>query len=437
MEELRQQFREFVGRERLFAPGDKLLLACSGGLDSTVLAHLLKDEGYDFAIAHMNYRLRGEASDGEADFVKELARTLDAKFWYKAVDVVTEAQKHESTQMTARRLRYEWFDQLRNTHGYRYLLTAHHADDSLETFLMQLIRGRKFSAPSPIYPRNGELRRPLLGCSRQQIGDYARARGVSWREDASNASDAYLRNQVRHHLTPLLREHFGLRTKNWAHTQRQIWLDGNLRNLGLQQLRHRHLRTDGEVLTLDREGLEHTPELLRDAASCRFFTPEQQRQMLTAAGNAVVESHRWRAFVTPSAIRFELRDDPQPLPVLTVPGFPYFGNELTLELVDRPEELDADDRQFIAALSPPLYLRPRRNGDRFQPLGMGGKTKKVQDYFVDQKVPVWLRDGLYLLVNAADEIVAIPGYCISEKFRVRTTDERVLQIRPPGTATSA
>lgn len=425
-------FREFVAREQLFTRHDKLLLACSGGLDSTVLAHVLHTEGYDFAIAHMNFQLRGEASDGDAAFVEELARTLGAKFYGTAVDVKARAQPGESTQMTCRRLRYEWFNEIL-LHGPRsYLVTAHHAEDNLETSLINLIRGTGLSGLAGIKPQ----RKPLLECTKTQLEQFAAINSLQWREDESNESDDYLRNRVRHHLTPLLQE-LGLPTSGWIKTARHLRSALSLYKSQLTHIEQQYTSHHGNIWVITRHE-ELTSELLatylHESIQSYGFTADQIQQMLVVSGSRILESPTHQVYVEPDKLSFIAKEliDASPISARKVIFYPNTFDtgyiHFTVDLITRPANLNQPGVLYLAPPSLPLHLRPRKNGDRFQPLGMGGKTKKVKDYMIDTKIPVWLRDRIYLLTNDEDEIMAIPGYCISEKFKVRPEDKMVLKI---------
>ena len=437
MKTLNQSFREFVERERLFTKADKLLLACSGGLDSTVLAHLLKEEGYDFAIAHMNFQLRGEASDGDAAFVEELARTLDAKFYYKAVDVKAEARSGESTQMVARRLRYDWFEKILEEYDCDSLLTAHHAQDNLETVLINLIRGTGIHGVAGMLPKRGHLCRPLLNTDQGLLKTYAAAGGIRWREDASNASDDYLRNRVRHQLAPKLFE-LGMSVDGWVTTTEQLRSAASFYNLGIASVHRERCESRQSLWIVQRSGWgkQELQTFLHEQVHVYGFTREQIRQMVSLAGQRTLETDSTTVYITPEQLVFELKSSannrqPEPVEIRELPatGHPYAYFKVELSTVPTPEFLDQPNTLYLAPPTFPLHLRPRKNGDRFQPLGLGGKTKKVKDYMIDQKIPVWQRDRIYLLVNDEDEIMAIPGYCISENFKVLPEHKKVLRIR--------
>ncbi|MEO0734266.1 MAG: tRNA lysidine(34) synthetase TilS, partial [Bacteroidota bacterium] len=282
---------------------------------------------------------------------------------------------------------------------------------------------------------------PLLNSSRENILAYAQEHKIQWREDESNASDDYLRNQIRHHLVPVFTEQLGLSSKA---------KDRTLRNLRDVKSAYFHFISEeydarkkriGDIILFSREQ-DWTPGTLRSflhyAVSRYGFTADQIEQISRLQPGQYLDGAKNRICLTKSDwIIAPIANEP--LPMVKIASFPAEVVEddffLTCKLTERPPELGSTSAQFITPTDLPLHLRPRRNGDRFQPLGMGGKSKKLQDYFVDKKVPSWLRDRIYLLCKADDEIVAIPGFGISEKFKVRPEDEQVIQISWFGGAT--
>ncbi len=430
MADLVELFREAILRERLFTKADKLLLACSGGLDSTVLAHLLRTEGYGYALAHVNFRLRGSASEGDAAFVEELARTQDAKFFGTAVDVDAEARPGESTQMTARRLRYAYFEEILEEYNYDLLLTAHHADDNFETFLLHLLRGSGLTGLVGMQPRRGRLVRPLLSIGRAELLAFAHAQGIDWREDASNAKDDYLRNRIRHTLVPVFTEGFGLSPSTWARTAEhlrgeQLFLAEALERAvaaGAERwIRRQDYPIAAQLLTL----LHHLHP---------GFSAEQHRQMLVATRPLVLRGAATTAYVTGEALQFLANADldaPLALP-LEVQALPFTYQHpllsLWLERVLRPEELRLEDGFYLAPSSFPLHLRTRKKGDYFAPFGLAGKRTKLKEYLIDRKVPTWLRDRLPLLVDAEDNILAVPTAGMAEGYGVGPDDVWVWRL---------
>jgi len=202
-----QRFLEYIEANSICTRDEKILVAVSGGIDSVVLLNLFQEAGFDTALAHCNFHLRGSESDEDAGFVKSLSGEKAQEFYLKDFDTEEVAgQRGISIQMAARDLRYEWFEELRKEKKYHFIATAHNLDDILETFFINLSRGTGIRGLSGIPPKSGRLIRPLLFASREEIIAYATEKGLSYREDSSNASEKYLRNRIRHKLLPMLEE---------------------------------------------------------------------------------------------------------------------------------------------------------------------------------------------------------------------------------------
>lgn len=204
---MEKTFKNLIKTDFPYLCSGKLLLAVSGGLDSVVLAHLCHAAKLDFSIAHCNFNLRGEESDGDEKFVVDLADSLEVEVYTESFNTIKYAENSGiSVQMAARDLRYEWFTELRSSIQFDYTLTAHHANDNLETFLINLIRGTGPEGLAGIKTERDTIVRPMLGFTRAEIESFARKRDYKWREDSSNASDKYLRNKIRHQIVPVMEE---------------------------------------------------------------------------------------------------------------------------------------------------------------------------------------------------------------------------------------
>ena len=202
-----QKFKEHINSNFPFLKDKKLLIAISGGLDSIVLHQLLNDLNFDISLAHCNFSLRDKESDLDEEFVKNLSQKSYNQIFTIKFDTNKFAQKNKfSTQIAARELRYIWFQELVENHNFDFVLTAHHADDNLETFLINLTRGTGLDGFTGIPKKNGNIIRPLLPFSRNEISEYAKTNKIDWREDASNASTKYIRNKIRHQIVPVLKE---------------------------------------------------------------------------------------------------------------------------------------------------------------------------------------------------------------------------------------
>ena len=202
-----QKFQNHINLNLPFLQGKKLLLATSGGIDSMVLLHLCHKLKLDIRVAHCNFQLRGDESEEDEKFVKAQCEKLDVLLFINHFDTKKFAEKQKlSIQVVARNLRYDWFNTLLINNDYDYILTAHHLDDSLETFLINFTRGSGLDGLTGIPKQNGNVIRPLLPFSRKEIENFAKENNIKWREDSSNASDKYLRNKLRHEVIPILKE---------------------------------------------------------------------------------------------------------------------------------------------------------------------------------------------------------------------------------------
>jgi len=220
---MEKTFKNLIKTDFPYLCSGKLLLAVSGGLDSVVLAHLCHAAKLDFSIAHCNFNLRGEESDGDEKFVVDLADSLEVEVYTESFNTIKYAENSGiSVQMAARDLRYEWFTELRSSIQFDYTLTAHHANDNLETFLINLIRGTGPEGLAGIKTERDTIIRPMLGFTRAEIESFARKRDYKWREDSSNASDKYLRNKIRHQIVPVMEEINPQLLDSFAKTQEHL-----------------------------------------------------------------------------------------------------------------------------------------------------------------------------------------------------------------------
>ena len=216
-------FQNHINQNLSFLNKSRLLIAISGGLDSVVLTHLCHQLKLNLALAHCNFNLRGDESDGDEEFVLQLAEDLDLEVFIESFETEDYAKTYKlSTQMAARELRYNWFEELAEQLNFDFILTAHHADDNLETFLINLSRGTGLDGLMGIPEVNNKIVRPLLTFSREDIETYAKTNKLTWREDSSNASNKYLRNKLRHDVIPVLKEINPFLLQNFESTQNHL-----------------------------------------------------------------------------------------------------------------------------------------------------------------------------------------------------------------------
>ena len=439
---LLSRFQEYVRENALLTPQDKVLLTVSGGVDSMVMLSLFVRSGYDVGVAHCNFQLRGRESEEDEVSVAEAAKAYGVPSYNIRFDTVAEMERTgDSMEMAARRLRYNWFAQLCVEYGYTVVATAHHADDSIETFFINLLRGTGLRGLTGISVVNGRIIRPLLFASRREILDYAHANGIGFREDSSNRSTKYLRNKIRLGLVPRIREinpHFtGVMGRNIQHlTEAQLFIDH-----GIERIREEVESQREGLIVIDPEKIDKAfPEsfVIYEILNAYGFKSD----VVEALCNSLRQGTSGKRFYSREYVGYTDRGkiilskigEEDDCAVTLDAGMDrvYCGNSVlyverfdidnidTLHQPDNVALIDADRLHF------PLEVRRWRDGDAFVPLGMTGH-KKVSDMLVDLKVPVAEKRRQFVLLNDG-EIVWLIGRRIDDRYRITSTTENVLRI---------
>ncbi|HEV7230716.1 MAG TPA: tRNA lysidine(34) synthetase TilS [Bacteroidia bacterium] len=434
------RFKQFIQANRLFLSEDKVLLAVSGGADSVVMAHLFKQAGIPFSVAHCNFSLRGTESDAEEAFVKKLAASFGADFYAKKFDTEKyAADRKQSIQEAARDLRYDWFEQIRRELKLSCICTAHHADDSMETFFVNLIRGTGIDGLSGIPLRNNQIRRPLLFASRQDILNFAEQEHISYCNDSSNASDAYLRNRIRHSLVPLL-EQLSPAFRKTIQNEMQYLGDASEVINGFQnRLKAQVIQSDGTGYFILRKDLKEWKPLRFYVYSClkdfgfKETTVTSLVEFLeenTGTGK-MFHSSTHDLYVERDRLLIRKKtgtsDEKEYLLEKTKAVFnlPFsFSTDIfphTKEFV--PTSLPSEAFLDAGKLDFPLLLRKWKAGDRFQPLGMKG-SKLLSDFFTDGHFSKSMKDNAWVLVSRG-EIAWVVGHRIDERFKLEPSSQEV------------
>lgn len=436
-----ERFIEHIDSTGLFSPNDTLLVGVSGGLDSVVLADLLYHSGFAFAMAHCNFNLRGEESDRDEAFVKELASKYGKPFFHQSFDTTGVSENEGvSIEMAARNLRYAWFEEIRKRGHFDWILVAHHLDDQIETFFLNLSRGTGISGLTGIKPVNGHVVRPLLFVSRQEILAYASERNLDFREDSSNLQMDYQRNKVRHMVIPLMEE-----------------LNPSFRNGMQETIRHLHdaflifhqavnfaseraiMRRAGgeiEISLAELRLLNPMPtylfemlkpfhfngEVVEEIIKCLDGQPGKQfhspthRAILDREYILVLKNRE----VTLKRTYIEEKCAGIDAPVKLRISFKKREKSLLLNTPAKLALIDRDKVRF------PLILRKWQTGDFFQPLGMKG-LKKLSDFFVDEKFSLADKENVWLLTNG-EEIVWIIGARLDDRYKITPETRNILEI---------
>ena len=426
-------FKKNIGTDFSFMEGKKMLIACSGGMDSVVLTHLMKKLNFEIALAHCNFSLRGKESDGDEMFVIGLAKSMQIPVFVETFDTKKIAQEHKiSTQMAARDLRYAWFDKILKDFKFDYLLTAHHLDDTLETFFINLSRGTGLTGLAGIPKKNNKIIRPLLDFSREEILKYAEENNLKWREDSSNLKTDYLRNKLRLEVLPQFKETNEALLKNFQKTQRNIQASQNLiedytalvYNLVVSEA------VDSYNINIPKiKELPHTDALLYELLHGFGFTEwEDVSNLLDAQTGKQLfsKTHRLiknREELVLTEIDLEKRND----------EFLVFEEEITFPInlkIEPSKYIGETEKNLIYVASEklnfPLKLRKWKRGDSFQPFGMKGK-KKLSKFFKDEKISLNEKEKIWLLLSD-EKIVWVIGHRMDDRFKVTENTKRILKI---------
>ncbi|MEB0261645.1 MULTISPECIES: tRNA lysidine(34) synthetase TilS [unclassified Mucilaginibacter] len=432
-----KRFVDFIEQNSLFTPANNILAAVSGGMDSVLMAYLLKAAGYNFSIAHCNFMLRGADADADQEFTRQLAQQLGVSFHTIKFDTQQYTNNNKiSIQMAARDLRYNWFNQISQSDGYDTIALAHHQNDTIETILLNLTRGTGIAGLHGILPKNGRLVRPLLFLTRDEIQTIITAEGLKYVEDASNASTKYARNKIRHQVVPLLKE---------LNPNLEATFENNLRNF-----RDLEVLMNDKVEALKKELLVHHEDEVHIAIDkIKELSPQRLLLFKLLQGFGFIETvvddlltaldkHAGRVFESPG---YSLGVDRGRLiisPKNAEGNVEVSINQNDTHVVYGNYKLNLlhDDSALIVKNNPlavsvdaallvyPLTVRAWQQGDVFYPLGM--KTRqKLSDFFIHQKVPLHKKRDVPVLVNGNGNIIWVGGYRLDERYKVEDNTKKV------------
>lgn len=433
MNNLLSEFKNHIEENFSFLKGSRLLIACSGGLDSVVLVHLVNSLKLDFALAHCNFQLRGKESDTDEMFVIGLAKRLDVPVFAETFDTKVFANNERiSTQMAARTLRYNWFEEVLSNFKYDYLLTAHHLDDDLETFFINVSRGTGIAGLAGIPVQNGNILRPMLPFLRKEIELYANKNNIKWREDSSNQKSDYLRNKIRLEVLPKFKETNPSIFKNFKTTQRNIQSSRKLIEDYMALIYNLVVTEEKEMYKINIPKLKDIPninELLYELLNGFGFTEWNDVENLLDAqtGKQLFSKTHKLLKNREELILTTINSEDQEVEFLVYEAGISKPIKLKIEEVDSIGET-ANNILYIDSdkISFPLKIRKRREGDVFYPFGMRGK-KKLSKYFKDEKVPVFEKDKTWILL-CEEKLVWVMGYRSDERFKVDSNTSRIYKI---------
>lgn len=434
---MKAQFQKHIEEHLPFLKNGKSLIAISGGVDSVVLTHLCHDLKLNFSLAHCNFNLRGEESKADEEFVMELGEQLDVEVFIQNFDTKAYSESHKtSIQMAARELRYHWLADLAEQLDYNFILTAHHADDNLETFIINFTRGTGLNGLKGIPEVNENIVRPLLPFSREAIKTYAKSNNLNWREDSSNSSRKYLRNKLRHEVVPILKEINPQLLDSFKKTLGNLNDTADIIEESLNAVAKR------AIVSIDETGITYKVSEFKKVNNPKAYLFEMFKDFGFMEWNDVVglldaetgkyvtsQTHKLikhREFLILSELQVVsdnevISIDTNIKTVETSLGILRFAEANTLK--DNSDAIifvDADKLIY------PLELRIWKTGDYFRPLGMNGK-KKVSKFIKDEKMTPIEKQNTWVLVSNGN-IVWVIGKRADDRYKVTDHTRTILKI---------
>ncbi|MFY9310354.1 MAG: tRNA lysidine(34) synthetase TilS [Bacteroidia bacterium] len=434
-------FFNHIETQNLCTKADTTLLTVSGGIDSVVMCELFRKAGLKFAIAHCNFQLREAESDQDEEFVESLAGLYNVAFHSIAFDTAKYAKKNNlSIQLAARELRYKWFEEIRQEYNYEYIATAHHVNDSIETFLINFSRGTGIAGLHGILPKQGTVIRPLLFATKQEIESFAKKNNLKYREDSSNASDKYTRNKIRHHIIPLLKQLNPDFENAASSTIQRLQETEKIYDSTIAKQRASIVKTTNGTTMIS---IPRLKKLVPHAAYLyEFLKPFNFNPATINEIRDVLDGETGKQFFSSTHRLIKDRDSlviKEMKTTETEKATTYWikkkqkeciteGFSLQFEKLKKQElsfnpliaSIDFDKLEF------PLEIRKWQKGDVFYPLGMKGK-KKLSDFLIDIKLSLFQKENTWLLISAK-RIVWVIGLRLDDRFKVTNTTSVVYKI---------
>lgn len=441
------KIKNYINHHQLFSTHDKLLVACSGGVDSMVLLHILQELNYTVGVAHCNFKLRGDESDADEDFVISYAKQHQLAYYTTSFHTLQEKKKKkESTQMTARALRYNWLETIRKENNFSYILTAHHTNDQAETILLNLTKGTGISGLKGMLPKSNAIVRPLLSITKNEIIEFAKEHKIVFREDASNNSDAYQRNYIRHQVIPKLQEINPEVSTTLFEFSEKIADYNDLVELQLAALKKKCWQEIKGIIYIKINYIKQFPaaktilfnwlseygfnadqvsKMLYQSAISKEFLSATHRVILDRANLIIVSnSTAQQDYIVFDKIPNQINFNNYKIDCSIVPI-----EKLNIKKSSNYAYVDADKLEF------PMLIRYLKTADYFYPFGMNkpnnnnkiGK-KKIAKYFRDEKLNSLEKESTPILFSN-EKTVWLVGHRIDARFQLTANTKRVLKFK--------
>ena len=428
------KFQNHINANFSFLQDKKLIVATSGGMDSMVLVHLFQKFNLNFALAHCNFQLRGAESDGDENFVKDYAKHNNITFFVTKFDTKNYSEENKlSTQVAARNLRYNWFNELLVSEKFDFVATAHHLDDQVETFLINFSRGTGLDGLTGIPSQNGNIIRPMLPFSRKEIENYVSENKLQWREDSSNTSDKYLRNKIRHHVIPVFKEINESFLQSFQNTLDHLNQEQSLVNDAVQMVYDIVVSEDNEQLKINISALlqyeNYRAYLYKWLNKYGFLAWNDVYNLIEAQSGKQIFSEKYILLKDRDFLILSKKETTnfEEIIMHSITEKPNFPLKLTLcnqsDIFNQMKNVIFVEENKIQF---PLTIRKWKEGDYFYPSGMQGK-KKVSKYFKDEKFTIFQKQETWIL-ESNNQIIWIIGHRADDRFKIENTTQTILQI---------
>lgn len=461
-----EKFARHLKQLPIIQPNQKQLIAVSGGVDSVVLCDLMFRAGYDFVLAHCNFQLRGDESERDEQFVRNLGEKYGKEVLVKKFETETYASENNlSIQLAARELRYNWFNLMLTTSrstlttnnsalttsdlllapnssplAIHYILTAHHANDNIETLLMNLFKGTGISGLHGILPLQGRIFRPLLFAKKEEIVEYSNRYKLPFVEDSSNLTDKYTRNFFRHRLFPLLKEVYPNVEDNLLKNIRRFSEVEELYKQSIDQHKKRLLEMKENEIHIPVLKLQKTSpvstmiyEIIKDFGFTSSQVPDvfnllnsETGKHVSSSSYQIIKNRKW-LIISPvqatEALNISIEQGDEQVV--------FSGGALEVKTFNHSRNFQIPADKNIAAVNLseitfPLLLRKWKQGDYFYPLGMK-KKKKLSRFFIDQKLSKSQKEKVWV-IEMNKKIVWVVGQRIDDRFKIMPSTKEILKI---------
>jgi len=430
------KFESYIKDHFPYLLEEKFVVCCSGGVDSIVLFHLMLSLHKNFVVAHCNFKLRDEESDNDEEFVKNICKQNSIEFYSKSFETKKiKEESNNSIQMIARDLRYGFFDEISTRLEIKHILTAHHLNDSLESFLINISRGSGLDGLTGIPELNGKIKRPLIEFEKKDIIEYAVDNNLRWREDSSNKSNSYLRNKIRNEIIPQFDELKGNFLKNFKKTIKYLKMSNSLIYQRINQLKLDIVNYDEDDIFIKISDLKEIDKeaflyyFLRDYG---FVDWDKIIDLLSAESGKKIFSKSHVFYKDKNKLILRDIKVTKNIEIL----IENLENNTSLEYhkilsFTDSDNIEKNNPNIITVdkqkLKLPLKLRGFMHGDFFNPYGMKG-AKKVGKFLKDNNVSEMDRSSRLILLNGDDKIIWVVGMRLDERFSVKKESTKLLNI---------